>query len=357
VEKIREPLYSITWAGRDVSKDVSPYLTNLTYTDHLHGKSDEIQMTFEDRDDRWKSSWYPTKGDVVKVKIGIKEDSERWLNAGTFQIDEIEFGGPPDAITVKGLATYITEAYRQKRTHAWENVNLSKVILDIARRNKLKPQIKINPDIKLKRIDQKDENDLGFVRGICEKYGYNVKVDSERLICVKPDELEESEPVYIIRRGRHNVISYRFSTKTCEIYKACEVRYWDPASKKEVKHTETAKKAASGSVLKISERCENKQQAIERAKAELKKKNKWECESEITVMGEPYLAAGATVIAEGFGSLDGQYLIEEAVHSLSKGSGYTTSCKIRSVERHEEIYKMKAKKQGQSRPKGWALQA
>ncbi|WP_333656237.1 phage late control D family protein [Dissulfurispira sp.] len=332
MEKIRELLYSITWAGRDVSKDVSPYLTSLTYTDNLHGKSDEIQMTFEDRDDRWKTSWYPSKGDVVKVKIGVAEDSEKWLNAGTFQIDEIEFSGPPDTINVKGLSTYVTEAFRQKRTHAWENVNLSKVILDIAKRNKLKPQIKINPDIKLKRLDQKDDSDLGFLKSVCEKYGYNVKVDAERLICVKPDELEESEPIYIVRRGGYNIITYRFSTKTFEIYKACEVRYWDPVSKKEVKHTETAKKVVSGGVLKISERCENKQQAIERARAELKKKNKWECESEITVMGEPYLTAGATVIVEGFGSLDGQYLIEEAVHTLSKGSGYTTSCKIRRVK-------------------------
>jgi phage protein D len=357
VEKIREPLYSITWSGRDVSKDVSPYLLNLSYTDHLHGKSDEIQMTFEDRDDRWKASWYPTKGDKVAVKIGIKEDNEKWLNTGTFQIDEIEFSGPPDTINVKGLSTYVTEAFRQKRTHAWENVNLSRVILDIARRNKLKPQIKINPEIRLKRLDQKDESDLGFIKGVCEKYGYNVKVDAERLICVKPDELEESEPVYVMRRGNYNIISYRFSTKTCEIYKACEVRYWDPASKKEFRHTETAKKVVSGSVLKISERCENKQQAIERAKAELKRKNKFECESEITVMGEPYLAAGATLLVEGFASLDGQYLIEEAVHTLSKGSGYTTSCKIRRFERYEEIQKMKYKQKGQSKPKGWALEA
>ncbi|MBI3584191.1 MAG: hypothetical protein HY096_09640 [Nitrospinae bacterium] len=329
MEKIREPLYKIVWAGKDVSKDVSPYLLNLTYTDHLHGKSDEIQLTFEDRDDKWKSSWYPSKGDVVKIVIGIKEKSERWLQAGTFQIDEIEFSGPPDVINVKGLSTYITESFRQKRTHSWENVNLSTVLKEIAKRNNLNPQIKIEPDIKFKRIDQKDESDLSFLKNTCEKYGYNVKVDAERLICIKPEELEKASPVMTIRRGIKNLISYRFSNKTHEIYKTCEIRYWNPAAKKEIAHTEKAEKIVSGNVLKISERCENKQQAIERAKAELKNKNKWECESEFTYMGEPHFTAGATVNIEGFGTLDNQYLIEEAQHSFDRGGGYVTICKVR----------------------------
>lgn len=91
MEKIREPVYVITWKGKEITRDLSSYITEISYTDHLHGKSDEIQMIFEDRDDRWKSAWYPQKGDIVQVKIGIIDTSERWLNCGKFQIDEIEF--------------------------------------------------------------------------------------------------------------------------------------------------------------------------------------------------------------------------------------------------------------------------
>lgn len=331
MEKIREPLYEIIWAGKNVTKDVSPYLVELSYTDHLHGKSDEIQMVFEDRDDRWKTVWYPQKGDILKVRIGIKEEVERWLKCGDFQIDEIEFSGPPDVINVKGLATFISEPLRQNKTYSWENTTLSKILSDIAKRNNLQPVLELQKDIQLKRIDQKNETDLAFVKKLCEKYGYCVKVDSQRLIVIHPEKLEKADAVFVIEKGKTDIISFRFSTKSCDTYHACEVRYWDPEAKKEIVHVVTDPAVKSGSVLKISERCENKEQAIERAKAALKNKNKWECESEISMVGNPWLTAGATVEVKGFGKLDGKYMIEEAQHTLNKSSGYTTSIKIRRV--------------------------
>ena len=331
MEKIREPLYEIIWAGKDVTRDVSPYLIELRYTDNLHGKSDEIELVFEDRDSRWKSSWMPKKGDIISVKIGIAEESEKWLNCGSFRIDEIEFSGPPDTISVKGQSTYTTEPLKQKKTTAWENASLKQICSSIAKRNNLKLNANIKPDIKFKRIDQKDETDLSFLKGICEKYGYNVKVEQEQLIVSKPEELEKAQAVSFIDRENSDIISFRFSTKTCDVYKACEIKYWDPEKKQEISHTEKADGVVSGNVLKLSERVENKQQAIQRAKSALKSKNKWECEGDMTLSGNPYLTAGANVVIKGFGNLDGKYHIEEAQHSVSKSAGYQTSIKIRRV--------------------------
>ncbi|HOP33224.1 MAG TPA: hypothetical protein PKU94_07610 [Candidatus Hydrothermia bacterium] len=331
MEKIREPIYKIIWAGKDVTRDVSPYLIELRYTDNLHGKSDEIELVFEDRDSRWKSSWMPKKGDVVKVEIGIEDDSQRWLTCGSFTIDEIEFSGPPDTVSVKGQSTYVTEPLRQKKTTAWENTTLRQICQSIAKRNNLKPNLRINPDIKFKRIDQKDETDLAFVKSICEKYGYNVKIEQEQLIVSKPEELEKANAVAEIGRETSNIISFMFQHKAHEVYKACEVKYWDPVQKKEIKHIEKAEGVASGSVLKISERLENKQQAIERAKSALKNANKWECEADLTLSGNPYLVAGANVLVKGFGLLDGKYHIEEARHTISKSAGYQTAIKIRRI--------------------------
>jgi hypothetical protein len=331
IASVREILYSITWAGKDITSDISKYLIELTYVDHLHGKSDEIDLVFEDREDLWKLSWYPQKGDIVYVRIGIKEYIDRWLNCGRFQIDEIEFDGPPDVISVKGLATFITEPLRQKRTYSWEQAALSTILKDIAKRNKLEPLLNILQDIRFKRIDQKDQTDLDFAKSICEKYGYCVKVDSERLCVAKIEELEKIGTVGSISRDESDIISFRFSTKTYDIYKECEVKYWDPVTKKTIKHIEKAFDIVSGSILKLSERFENKQQAIERARAELKKKNKWECESEVTLIGDPSLVAGATIAISGFGNLSGKYMIEEANHTISKSNGYTTSIRIRKI--------------------------
>jgi len=44
---------------------ISPYITSVSYTDNEHGQSDEIELQIEDSEHRWKSSWYPTKGDLL----------------------------------------------------------------------------------------------------------------------------------------------------------------------------------------------------------------------------------------------------------------------------------------------------
>lgn len=350
MESKRKPLYKIIWRGKNVTQALDDYLLNLTYADHLHGKSDEVDITFEDRDDQWKDAWYPEKGDTVEVAIGLKEDgAEKWIKAGSFKIDEIDFSGPPDIVTVKGLSAYVTETQREKQTKAWENVNLSQVVSDLARKIGLEPYLEIAPDILLKRLDQKDTGDLAFVKTLADRYGYISKIDTERLIFRKPEALEKSGVVLAIERGESDLISYRFNDKTTETYKAAEVTYWDPVSKTQVKHTENAKGIVSGDVLKISERVENKQQAIERAKAELKRHNRLEKAGEIVYMGNPFLVAGANIALLGFYSLDGVYIIEEARHSISKSSGYTTSCQVRRVERHSEIAKLQAARKKKKR--------
>jgi phage protein D len=329
---IREPLYEVIWAEKNVTKDVSPYLIELRYTDNLHGKSDEIELVFEDRDSRWKSSWFPRTGDIIRVRIGLKDEVERWLNCGSFTIDEVEYHGPPDVISVKGQSTYATAPLREHKTTAWENTTLKQICVVIAKRNGLKPFLRIKPDLKFKRVDQKDQSDLAFLKSLCEKYGYNVKVEDEKLIVCKPEELEKANAVAIISRDSSDIISFRFSNKLHDTYKSCVVSYWDPKKKKMVTHVEKAKhKTASGNILKISERVENKEQAIARAKAELKNKNKWEWEGDLVLSGNPYLVAGANILLKGFGKFDGKYHIETANHILSKSLGYQTSIIIRRV--------------------------
>ncbi|MBI4691691.1 MAG: tail protein X [Nitrospirae bacterium] len=335
VEKIREPLYKITWLGKEITKDLEDYFLGLTYTDHLHGKSDEIDISFEDRDDLWKDSWYPSKGDKLEIEIGLKEnDSEKWLKAGTFKIDEITFSGPPDTISIKGLSAFITESQRQKKTKAWENVKLSQVISELASRNGLESEIEIDTDIQFNRLDQKNKSDLAFIKELANKYGYNTKIDSERLIFQKPDKLEEIGAVIVIKKGDADLKNCNITDKSHETYKACEVRYHDPKTKQAITHKEDASDPddiVSEDVLKISERVENKQQAMERAKAELKRKNKFKHSGSLTYMGNPYLTAGANIELKGFYNLDGKYLIEEARHTINKGSGYETSIEVRKT--------------------------
>ena len=105
------PIFKIEYNQKNITKDVSDYVLNIRYTDFEHGQSDEIEITFEDSNVLWSSSWLPSKGDALRLYIGYA--GEKLLNCGIFEIDEIEFESPPDTLIVKAMATGIKKAFRQ----------------------------------------------------------------------------------------------------------------------------------------------------------------------------------------------------------------------------------------------------
>ena len=42
------PIFELFYEQKNITKDVSPYVTSIEYTDVEHGESDELQITFED---------------------------------------------------------------------------------------------------------------------------------------------------------------------------------------------------------------------------------------------------------------------------------------------------------------------
>ena len=116
------PIFELFYDKKNITKDVSPYVTSIEYTDVEHGESDELLISFEDSENLWQGAWIPSKGDCLSAYIGY--EAEKLLNCGTFEIDELEYYTPPDVITVKGLATGIKKPLRQKNSQGYENKTL-----------------------------------------------------------------------------------------------------------------------------------------------------------------------------------------------------------------------------------------
>ena len=129
------PIFELFYEKKNITKDVSKYVTSIEYTDAEHGESDELQISFEDSDKLWQSSWIPTKGDSLRAYIGY--EAEKLLNCGVFEIDELEYDTPPDVVTVKGLATGIKKPLRQKNSVAYEDKTLKQIANEIANKHGL----------------------------------------------------------------------------------------------------------------------------------------------------------------------------------------------------------------------------
>ena len=349
MEKVRQPIFFLEYEHKDITAYVTPFLISLTYTDHEHGQSDEIDLQLEDRSALWKSIWYPRKADRLRLRIGY--DGERLLECGRFRIDELEMSGPPDTIHLKALATGITTALRQENTVAYEHQSLLDIAKEIAAKHGL--TVVTNPrtpesgidTVKVTRITQYRERDLSFLKRLAEDYGYIFRISDATLTFYEREVLESGGVIAVIDRSE--ISSYNFKDKTEGTYESCEVSYHDPETKTLISHTEhepqvdvvddtTDKDRPHTSIVKVDthkvkKRVENKWQAIKKAKAHLANANGRACDATIVLPGNPRLVAGSNITLTGFHVLDGTYHVMTSKHSITRDGGYPTELEMKRV--------------------------
>lgn len=321
---MKKPIFKIEYNQKDITKDVSNQVLSIAYTDYEHGQSDEIVIVFEDTDKLWQTSWIPSKGDNLRLYLGY--ENEKLLNCGLFEIDEIEFSAPPDILTVKAIATGITKSLRQNNSVAYENKSLRQIALEISRKHNLNLVGEID-DIQLERITQNQEKDLSFLKKIAEQYGYIFKIADGNLVFYKTEKLINTNATHILYKNEFSSIN--LSAKTSQNYKAVSVNYHNPKTGKKITVQVKNPSCVNGDTLKITERCENKQQALIKANAALERGSN-KIEGSLYSIGTPNLIAGINIELKDLGYFSGKYHITQVHHFIDRSSGYTTNLEVKS---------------------------
>ena len=337
----------IVYEGKDISRDIAPYLVSFSYTDNASDKADDISVTLEDREGRWRDPWFPSKGDIIKASILTREwdapDKAESLPCGTFTVDEIECSGPPTVVVIKGVSSLTTKPMcREKHDRAWENAKLSTIAADIANANGLKLFWDSPNDPFFERRQQDKASDLSFLKGLCRDYGLGVKVTDKQLVCYDEESYEEHEPVGTLKFGDKRITHYSFKTKTADTYKAARVRYHHPVKAETIEATETDEDAeGNGRDLEINERVDTLADAKTMAKKRLRDANKKEITGRIDMMGDLRFVGGQNITISGWGKFSGRYAIDKATHSVR--GGYTTSLELRMGGKSKKAVKKKKK--------------
>jgi|GEM_PF-3014141 len=220
------PQWILSYDGKDISADIAPMTTQVTYTDYVHGKSDEIEIQLEDGNSKWRNLWYPSEGDTLNLAIGYV--GQALLGCGTFEIDEIELGHSSRTATIRGLAVPVSAPMRSRLTFAYDDVTLRDVVEQVAARRSLSVVGEI-AELAFRRVTQANETDLGFLRRLAEQYGYVFSVRGSELVFYPLLDLESSDPIITLA---HNDLkpgtSWRGTAQ--ETYVAAELSYMDPES-------------------------------------------------------------------------------------------------------------------------------
>ena len=332
-ETARRVTLNVTIDGHDAAGAIAPYLKSFTFTDNAHGKADELQLVLHNRDGKWSGLWKPKKGMPVTASL-VCHDWERpgqtlSLPCGAFNIDEVEWSGPPDAITIKAVSSALTTGLRDtEKTRAWENTTFQAVAGQIAGENGLTLMYFGNAH-PFKRQDQRRESDLAFVYRLAHERAMNCKAHDGKLILFDAEQAEaQGASLSIPKTGNlYSPKEYRFKDASSNTtYTDVEVAYTDPVQG--ITHTATVEAAgdkADPKTLVLDKRVESAGEAIRLGKAGLHNANAREGTASITCLGCPKMTAGRTLELAGFGDFSGAYFIKQATHSLGGAQGYTTA--------------------------------
>lgn len=327
--------YTVLYNNKNITKDISAHLVQLSYVDKVAGESDELELQLEDADLVWQNDWYPDKG--AKISAVIEQDGYQ-LNCGEFTIDEIENTGDNsngDTVTIKALAASITKKMRTKRSSAHENKTLREIANTIAAKHGFTVQGTIE-NIVINRATQYQETDLHFLHRIAGDFGYVFSVRSGMLIFTSVYELEGK--AHILTLDKTELTQWSLKDKTTEVFKQATVKYHNPV-KNEVVEADTENEDAEfakDDTIDLKTKAENKDQALAKSKAALHKHNSHEKNGSIATAGNTMLVSGINFELTGMGNLSGIQHILSSTHSLDRSGGYTTSAEIKAVKKIEK---------------------
>ena len=323
----------ILYNGKDISVDLANYLKSMSYNDVMSDCADDLSITLEDMEELWEGDWMPDKGATISVSLVAQNweadgASEKQLELGLFEVDEIEIGGMPHEVTIKAVSVPDNNTLRGvERNRSWEKTKLSVILRDVAGESGMELYYDTPDDPEIDRAEQTEESDLVFLLRLCKDAGLALKIANGKIIVFDEVEYEKKEPVETLLREGSNIQSYRIRSQTREVYRACHVKYANPKKGVNIEYTFTPDEKKQGKTLQVNEQVDSIAAAEKLAKKKLREKNCAEVTVELALMGSFDLLAGNTVNLKGFHVFDGKYIITKGSHSI--GNGYSLNLDLR----------------------------
>lgn len=268
---------------------------------------------------------------MVIQKNPYSDGKDKVLDCGVFEIDSVNYTGPPQKLSIKATSIPYKAKLRQtQHNKTWENTTLKNIGSKIAKNSGMKFMYLSDSNPTYKRREQVNMTDIAFLKKMCKKAGISLKVTSNTIVLFDAADYEKKTEVKKIKAGKGNILSYSFSTKTADTaYSSCHVIYTDPDTKETIEATYTPENAnADGQTLEVKQKVSSVAEAKELARKSLRAKNKGETTAEFTLVGDVDYVAGITVRVYGYGEFNGKYIVEQATHSIT--GGYKVQIKLRS---------------------------
>ncbi len=330
-------------AGVDYSPTIRDRLVNLSLTDKRGGEADQFDLVLDDADGLTP---LPARGAIAKLSLGwLRGDTVPvgLVDKGSYVIDAVDWGGPPDQVTIRGRSADLTADFRVRRTASYRETTLGAIAREIAGRHKLQPLIAPElADVPIPIMAQHQQSDMALLRRLGRERDAIATVKDGKLILSPIGRLHATSgaalPALELRRADVGG-GYRFSLVERSAGAGVEADYedLDAGERKTVKvggHASGSDKAAKP--RKIRRVYHSKPEAHAAADAANRRAARSEATMDLSLpLGRPDIYPDRPVTLIGFKrEVDAHpWLIAEASHTLDGVGGLKTKLKLETSQR------------------------
>lgn len=331
----KQPICILTADNQLLNEQIKLRIISVSVTDNRANEADELSISLDDSDGLLE---LPKRGVRLNCLLGFI--GEQLFDKGDYIVDETEWVGTPDVITVKASSANFKSKLKVATSKSYHQKTFGEVASEIAQNHNL--QLVMTDQLKainLRHIDQTNESDLNFLARLSKLNGAEMAVKKDRLLIFQAGSAKtasgKSLPSIVITRNDGD--QFRYSEKDRESdYTAVSASYHDQGKA-------TRKRATSGQAETYGGGNDNttktkalkgtfasKEEAQRAADAKMAEIKRQMANFSITLAtGIPQISTESPVKLDGFkAQVDQlQWIVAKVVHDYSK-SGLTTQLEL-----------------------------
>lgn len=266
---VKTPMCILTVDNQPLNEFIVQRIISVSLTDNRAKEADQLDIILDDHDGKLE---LPRRGVKINCQLGFK--GEALVDKGDFIVDEVEWAGSPDTITIKASSANLRGEMKSGKSQSFHRKTFGEIAQTIATNHQLKLNMPSNlANIKIAHIDQTDESDLSFIQRLANRYGAEMAVKKDMLLIFVAGQgkTASGKTMPTITITRHDGDQYRYNEEDPDgNYTGVTAYYYDKnqAKRKAVEN----KKSENDAKKKNKKSKQNNNQKTEQKKREIKAK-------------------------------------------------------------------------------------
>lgn len=319
---IKTPICMISADNKPLNELISKRILSVTVTDNRANAADELSIVLDDHDGALQ---LPKRGVRLNCQMGFK--GEGLHDKGDFIVDETEWSGTPDQITIKASSANFKSNIKEAKSKSYHRKTFGAIATEIAQNHKLTLVMAAAlKAIALSHIDQTNESDLNLLQRLAKQNGAEMAVKKDRLLIFTAGSAKTAsgKDLSTITLTRNSGDQFRYSEQDRESdHTGVSASYQDTGKAKREKVVNGDK----GKVKHLKGTFANKAEAERASAAKMDEIKRQMAKFSINLAyGLPEISTESPIKLQGFkAEIDNlKWIVEKATHSYAKSGGLTT---------------------------------